>query len=306
MPVSTIGLAPLQVNSTVLPIQNLQMPQNLKKITHRHSGNLFPTLVGTPAAEPMLKFQAPFAAAYSLFSLACLPITTLGIYLAEFVNDQRAPTASDMYALASSPGAATAAGHITGVSVSLDGILFADCEIFLLSYDGMTHPLGALQTGQTLPTFGANPQLHTLGPIASGAGPTVISGINSATLRLNQRYVLRRHGGDMFPRLYQNLGGDPTLTGDHSDPKGLLAALGLTGTGTGQVVQYFRSYSLSDGSVSLANSVSLTIPSNRANPGQMEIPLDSYGKHNFEVIGLSASATNPVIVSLSATSPSEP
>jgi hypothetical protein len=299
------SLSPIKINSTVLAVENIGLPQDVAGTMHQHSGNEFPTLNAIYGANPKLTFRTPFAGAYALFGLSALACTTVEVYLAKFSSLVRAGTTSHpKLALAAS---ASAYGHITGWSVNQDGILMADCELFYLSADGTTHPISAPSLNQTLPSLASQPLLHTLGPVSFNG--TVYGGLNQAACQLGQQVTVQRSDGCLYPYLAARTGAQPKLTGDHLDPIALLASavLGYVGTNiTANVVQYYRAYDSTTGLNSGSNCVSVTIASGRVNPTAMEASQGAVAKTGFEVNGLSSSSTNPLVIATNASAPAIP
>lgn len=303
MSATIYSLSPVNINTTVLPVENITLPHDVLSTLHQHSGNEFPTLAASPGANPKLTFRTPFVGAYNLFGLSALKVTALDVYLAKFINLVRGGAASHpKLSLASS---AIGYAHITGWSVNQDGILMADCEIYYLSADGQTHPIASVAANQSLPSLASQPVLHTLGPISVNG--TVYGGHSQSSVQMGQQAVVNRTDGDLYPRVCARTGAQPRLTGDHMDPIALNGALGYQGANiSSNVIVYYRAYDPTTGLNSSSNSVSVTIGSGRIHPATMDVAQGSVAKLPYEVLCLSSSSTNPLAISTSATAPSVP
>ncbi len=299
---SIYGLSPININSTVLAVENISLPYDVVSVVSQHSGNEYPTLIASPGANPRLTFRTPFANAFTLIGFGVLAATALDVYLAKFVSSAR--SGSSVHSKLSLASSCTATCHITGVSVSQDGILMADVECVYLSNDGVTHPIAAMTTNNALPSLAAQPTLHTQGPISIGG--TVYGGLKSAGIDLGQQMTTARSDGDPYPRVCVRTGGQPKLSGMHEDPTAMHAILTTVGISSA-IIQYFRSYSATTGIVGTANSVSITLATpDKINPTSLDAGQGSPATLGFEAWGLSTSGTHPLSVSLAASTPAVP
>lgn len=309
MTLATIyGMSPININSTVLPIDNLTLPAGVMSKAIMHSGNEYPSLSATPGATPRATFKTPFAGAYTLFGLTAFAVTAFDVYFALFSSFIRASGAvHPKMSLASS---AQCYAQIMGWSCAQDGLLMADVELTYLAPDSVTYPVAAVTTA-ALPQLAAQPQLHTLGPLLING--TAIAGLDRSSGTMNHTAFIPRTDGDLYPKIAAKLQSAPRLSMDHGDPLAVLAALGGSPGGyigaaiTGTVVQYFRAYSLSTGLVSASPAVSITVASGRVNVGQTGASQGSMAKKSLQVECLQMSptspSTNPLAINLMDTAP---
>jgi hypothetical protein len=301
MTLTISDMAPLKVNSSVLAITDLQLSPDIIDRSLRHSGNEYKSVGAIPGAKPMGRFKTPFMGAYNLIGMKMLQATVFEYYFATFAAGLRQSGANhSKLPLASG---AKAALLIDGASVDQFGLLMADVGVYFLSSDGLTHPIAALASGQSLPTVASEPQLHTLGPFALGVGPTRVDGVTNQGFRQNNSVEAPVNDGDAFPKSCALLGQDPGLAGEHEDPLGLLTSLGLMGLNiTTQAVAYFRGI---DPTTQLlqATGISIAVTSGRAMPGPVQWGLNRTNRMGFNVAPLSSSQTHPFSINLSATLP---
>lgn len=292
-------LAPITIGSTTIGVTQIGFSHDIIANVSIHSGNEYPTLVTVPGANPRVTFRAHFQDIYALTGLTILSASIFSVYLAKYsalIKDSG--SVHTKLALATS---ATAAIQITSVNTDQDGLLMADCEAYLLSADGTTHPT-AQTNNNALPALTAAPIIHTLGPFVLNS--TGIPGVTSASISLGQKYESFRGDGDNYPKNGRRLGGEPRVSVEHGDPVGVLTGLGLTGANiTANAVQYFRRYDATTGVVGSSNGVSVTIASGRVHPVEIRGEQGSIARHGMEVIGLSSSSTHPMVIATNASVP---
>ncbi len=293
------GLGPLKLNSTVLAVNNLELPHDVASEAFRHSGNEFASVLTVPGAAPRISFSTPFYEAYALIGLKSLKITVAEIYFAKFVDAVRqSGGVHRKYSLA-----ASAVGHayIKSVSVAQRGILMAEVEVVFLSSDSMTHPLSSSDAG-TLPTLSGEPQLYTLGPI--GINGTNYGSNTQCGLQLGASMSADATDGSLYPTVAAYHGGDPIISVDYNDPATINGAIGQTGTNlTSNFVQYFKPYNATTHVATLASSLSLTIASGRIIPEPWNAGNLAMSRGSARIIGLSTSATHPWVIATGASSP---
>lgn len=264
----------------------------------RHSGNLYGTLVRVSGASPVVTLQIPFAAAYGVLGLISNDLTTFEIWLANFSAYERQTTGTKWALSTSAKGVAM----ITGWSTDQDGLLLADVQVALLSADGDAHPL--TQGTGTLPTLAGQPALHTLGAVSING--SAVAGVRSAGVELGQELQVYRGDGQRYPTNCGRVGGQPRMTFTHNDPQAVLTSLGLLGVDiSANLVQYFRLYSATTGTVAVSGGtgISVTAASGRIGWGDL-----SSGMQELPSIGvfadcLSTSSTHPLAISTGATLP---
>ncbi len=291
------SLAPLRVNSTVLPIDQLRVPPEVASEAFGHSGNEFASALVVPGAAPVARWRTPAKTAYDLIGFKGLVATVFDIHFAKFVDGIRDSNSTHTkYALAAS---AEAFVYIKSISVAERGVAWAECEAQLLSSDGMTHPLAA-PTTVALPTLAAQPALHTMG--VSSLNGTAIGGALEVSVDLAPQIMVGIDGspgdGLLYPMVATYLGARPSIEVGHGDPIGLLASLGLTGlvTSASTFKQWFRDYD-STNHVTLTTGMSFTIAAgSRAIPVEFGADTGRVSRGGFRIEGLSTSQTHPVVV----------
>ncbi len=290
--------SPIVLNSTTLAVSDLRLPTNIARQQYQHSGNLFPSITAISGAMPRIMFKTPIKDALATIGLGLLPLTTIGVYLAKFSNATYTKLATSVHTKwAASAGCA----YITGWSVGHGGICLADVEVIPFSTDGSTHPL-ARTDANALPTLGAEPLLHTLGPISVNG--TVITGLNQLAVSMNHSVDVRVSDGDLYPRNAALIEGKPSISGEHMDPATLLTTLGLAGVNiSSNVVAYWKSFDATTQLVSTANAISATIASGRIEASEIPVSQGQAAKAALLVTPLSASSTHPLVTSTSATAP---
>jgi hypothetical protein len=287
--------APITLNATTLAADDISLSAGVASEVHRHSGNLFGSVLVVPGSAPRVTFRTPFYEAFALIGLKSLRLTTFNLYFAKFVDGVRESGSTHLkYGLT-----ASCFGHaiITGASVSQNGILMAEVEVALASNDGMTHPLTAATAA--LPSLGSQPALRTLGSVTING--TTTGGYVSASLDLGNKLESTTSDGEKHPRVVTYTGGDPVLSFEHNDPATLWAAIGLVGSAiTSNVVAYFRDYSTTT-QLTLTTGLSLTIASGRVIPESFGASSLGVARTGIRVVGLSTSDTHPCVIATGAT-----
>jgi hypothetical protein len=304
MPASLYSLAPCKLNTTVVPVERIGLSAGIIANVHQHSGNEYPTLVAIPGATPRITLTIPFRAAYDVLGLSLVSLTGFEIYLAKFASLVRsASSVHTKWALSSS---CTAAAMITGLSVNQDGLLMADVEVTPLSNTGMAHPLTRTDNN-ALPALASQPILHTSGPMSING--TVVPGLQSFGVDLGQSLSVQRTDGAMYPIVAARVDARPKISATHADPVGMYAQLAsmLGANITANAVAYFRQYDATTGVVDAgATAVSITVASGRVMPLEVATEQGGVATVGVDVHGLSAGATHPFAVSVSATAPAIP
>ncbi len=290
------SLAPMRINSTVIPIDGLQVPPEVASEAFRHSGNEFASALVVPGAAPRARWRMPAKTAYDLIGLKFLKVTVFDLYFAKFVDGIRsASSVHTQYSLATS---AIAMAYIHSISVADRGIAWANCEAIYLSSDGMTHPIAAPTTAAALPTLAGQPALHTAGP--AQVDSVSIGGAAEATIDLAPEVTVGIDGspgdGLLYPTTATYLGGAPSIEVGHGDPIGLLATLGLTGVVPTTSFKYWlRDYDATS-QITLTTGVSFTIASGRVIPVDFGANTGRLTRGGLKIQGLSTSATYPIVV----------
>lgn len=292
------SLAPMRINTTVIPVAALQVPPEVATEAFRHSGNEFASALVVPGAAPRARWRMPAKTAYDLIGLKFLKATVLDLHFAKFIDGIRDNTATHTkYALATN---AVAMVYIHRFSVADRGIAWADCEAIFLSADGMVHPIAA-PTTVALPTLASQPSLHTAGTAVINT--VAVPGSMEAAIELAPQVQVGIDGspgdGLLYPTVAAYLGAAPAIEVGHADPIALLAQLGLTGVaaaGASGFDLWLRDYD-STNQVALSTGVRFRIASGRIVPVDFGADTGRVMRSGLRCEGLSGSTTHPIAVS---------
>ncbi len=291
------SLAPLRINTTVLPIADLQVSPDIATEAFRHSGNEFASALTMPGALPRVRWRTPVKAAVDLIGLKILKATAFDIFFALFEDGIRSTDAN--HTIIGLNDDAAAAVFIRRFSVQDRGVCWAECEAVLLSSDGMIHPL-ADPTTDDLPTLASEPSLHTLGP--SDVNGTVYGGALAMSVDLGPDVMVGLDGspgdGLLYPMAATYRGGSGIIDTEHGDPIGLMAALGMIGVavdGGDKFTQWLRDYDAVN-HVALATGMSLAIGAGRITPVESRTDSGKLLRGGMHVEGLSLDDAHPITV----------
>lgn len=289
------SLAPMRVNTTVIPVADVQVPPEVASEAFRHSGGEFASALVVPGAAPRVRYRTPAKVALDLIGLKALRATATDLHFAKFTDGIRdSGSAHTKYGLAVG---ATAFHFIRSISVADRGIAWADCEAILCSADGMTHPIAA-PTLVALPTLVSQPSLHTLAPVSING--TAIGGVLGWSLDNAPEIMVGIDGnpgdGLLYPTIATYLGASPTIEVAHGDSVGLLATLGMTGLAVnGSTFKaWLRDYDATN-HVALATGLSFTVASGRMIPVDYGADSGRLARGGLRIQGLSTGATHPVV-----------
>lgn len=292
------SLAPVLVNSTVIPVAGLQVPPEVASEAFRHSGNEFASALVVPGAAPRARWRMPAKTAFDLVGFKLLKATTLDLHFATFADGIRSSgVAHTKYGLAVG---ASAYLFIQRIAVADRGIAMADVEAVYLSSNGMVHPIAAPAT-VALPTLASQPALHTLGK--ASVNGSVIAGALDATIDLAPEIEVGIGGspgdGLLYPTVAAYTGGRPAIEVGHGDPIALLASLGLTGlaVNASTFALWLRDYD-SANHVTLGTGMSFTVAnaSGRIIPVEFGAESGSVARGGLRIEGLSSTSTHPIAV----------
>ncbi len=289
-------LAPLKINSTTIPVEDLQVPPEVASEAFRHSGNEFASAFVVPGAAPRARWRMPAKTAYDLIGLKTLKATVFDIHLAKFVDSiKSASSVHTKYPLATS---ALATVFIRSITFGERKLAMADCEAIFTSSDGMIHPIGSPSL-VALPTLAAQPELHIGGPCeinTSGA----IAGVLETTIDLAPEIEIGLGGnpgdGLLYPTVATYVGGTPSIEVGHGDPVALLALLGFVGL---PVTTSFKAWMRdidATSKLALATGVSFTIGVGRAVPVDFGAGSGRHARGGLRIQGMSVSTTHPIVV----------
>lgn len=282
-------LAPCQLNSTKLAIDDLTIGVGIAKTLYNHSGNRFSSQLNIDGADRVISFRTPFWPAFSLIGTNRLALTGFSFYLSTFLDMIKDP--ASVHTRFSNPTNGTGMAVITGASCNQRGILMAEVAVTpLFPPTGRTDPI-SVSTNNAPFTLDAEPALHTLGPcVVEG---TRLSGIKSSGFQFNHGVTVDTSDGEEFPRTADLISGEPQLTADHEDPRTLLTNLGLMGVPLSSgAIWYYRA--ITNQRVQ-ATGISITAASGRAMPADLSARSRGRARQGVVVDALSSSdGTHPL------------
>jgi hypothetical protein len=293
------------VSTVTLPVESWGFSAGIIESTHFHSGNMSPTAITVPGANPRVVASIPFQIAFQTFGLGMAQVTAFSAYLSRF-EDYTRDTGATHSRIVLGAGANMAA-QIVGWSVSVDGVLYAIVEFAALAADSDTAPL-TLQNSVALPALSGSPVLHSLGPIVVNGA--IIPGLSASGGQINGSLDVRRSDGDRYPRVAARYQIAPSAGLDHADPNAVLTALGVLGLsldGTVVCEIYFREYNPTDGIIRAADSIRLGIANGRISYSGVDNRNGSVSSTAMTVQGIVADGdSNPFIVTTGVTAPTVP
>lgn len=214
----------LQLGTTVIPVEDVNLDPATATAARRSSGDLYPTQQTVFGGNRSITCTAPVAIAFSLIGLTTTKFTALQLTLLKIGADGITSTGTDHVRIA---GAASATFYatLTGFSVNQGGLATAQIAIACIAPLGTTDPL-TVTTGSAL-ALSAQPDLHTLGPVTVNG--SAIPGVVGFSGSLSHDASTRTTDGDLYPTQFSWNSSNPVLQVQHSDPDAVLSALGLTG-----------------------------------------------------------------------------
>lgn len=269
---SVAACAPVQLNSTVLPVQDLSFDPGIAVDLFRAGQSRFGAALLKLSAQPVITFRTPLYMAWNLLGFGLTPLTALSAHLTKFSTLQRASgSVHRRWALRSG---ATAAAWIQSAEWEQKGVVLATvAAIPLCPDDGTSAPLIPDDTS-AIPTL-SSLVLHTNGPLSHGGAR--ISGLRRMGYESGIQLEAEAHDGDTYLRAVAELAADPKLTGTHHDPVALLTSLGLFGgaIGANPTVAYLREIDNTTGAAK-ATGLAISCASGGVHPGQIQVsPLRS-------------------------------
>lgn len=295
------AMGPVKINTTTVPVIDIQ--QSLAHVIEpaEHTGQLYPMVQLVRGSEPRFTLTMPFAAAYALIGMGSLQVTALDVWFAKYAATGAKSTAADSRKVSLDTDQ-TALATITSVDVTQDGLLTASVDVVCRSDDGQTNPL-TVGTG-TLPSLSSQPTLHTLGPVALQG--TAIDGVQGWSIDLGQRIVTERTDGDLYPTVVAYRGGAPSITVDHASVENVLAVLDLIGEAAStDTVLYARQHSATTGLVvGGATAVSITLAGGYVHPDTITASQDGVATPSIVMLPQATTVdVHPLTVSTTATAP---
>lgn len=304
------SLAPVVVTisggaTVTLALESMEFSADILEQVHHHSGNMSPTLIRSPGANPRARVAMPFALALSTFGQGVAKLTALDLYFTRFVDFVRAANTNAVHSKLGLQSGAVAAAEIVDWHVNVDGILMADVEFHGVGSAVDVHPF-ALTPTVTLPTLNGSPQLHTLGPV--GIEGTLIPGAAGHSGSVQGNLEIQRNDGDRYPRVARRTMIAPVVHIAHEDPLSVIAAIGLQGQAiTVAAVAYFKAYDATTGLVGLTNGISITIAAGRVSHSGADSSQGMVSHNMLTITGISADGVaNPLVIATGVTVPTPP
>lgn len=309
MPADIFSLSPVVLakasggGDSTLPTEAVGVPLGIIHNTHYHSGNIFPTLVAVPGANPRMTLSIPAHAAFTFFGLALNKLTKADAFLAKFADYNK--DSGSIHTKIALNTACAAAAQITGWSVNVDGTLMCQVEIVPLSTTGQLHPL-LVTTGELLPAISGTAIIHNIGPVRING--TIIPGLSTSSGSMGANVDVRRTDGDKFSRTAARLQAAPSFSLSHEDPSALLVSLTTMGVdlSSAGVEVFFRRYDPVTGVTDSTGGILLAIAKGRIHPAGPESSQGQVATSGIDVIGISDGSTNALAVTLSTAVPTPP
>jgi hypothetical protein len=301
--ISSLSPAVLAVDggsSVTLATESVGLSLDIMGNLHHHSGNIFPTLVAVPGANPKAQLSVPFKSAFDLLGLGLKKLTTCNLFLAKF-EDFNKTSDTEHLKIGLNTGC-FACAEITGWSVSVDGIIMADIAINYLSTTGALNPV-LLTPNSALPSISGSPDLHTLGPVSINS--SIIPGLQSSGGSINAGPVVQRSDGDLFPRVAARIQAAPSMQLSHYDSVAILNALGTLGAVISAVDVYLKSYDPANGVVGQTGGIKFAIVKGRIHPSGESASQGQVSSTDMEILGITTDGgANPFTVTTGVTVPS--
>ncbi|MBU6247129.1 MAG: hypothetical protein KGN77_05180 [Xanthomonadaceae bacterium] len=298
------GLGYANLNGSIVALQGISYSPNLGREPFRSGGDLNPSMMRRAGSRPAFRLTMPLSSAWgALGQFLPVNLSAFTMYEAAFSGTPALRIGTGATTLGLTAITGLAYGMIsriypTGGAVPL---VLADVTVVLCATDGLTDPV---TLGSSSLPSGANPILHTLGPLVDNA--TARWGVRSWTLDTGIGLEAIQNDGLFYPTTYR-LGAVQAIANvAHNDVVTLHAAItdsGKDATGAGFIL-YARAYDAASKtlqatgySFTLANAMA-SIESSGAqgtDRAEMALQLASYAAAN--------ALTYPITVSTSATLP---
>lgn len=295
MTLAIAGMSPVLLDTTKLAVEDLQYSPDLLSVPFQHSGYEFPSVGVRPGGRPAWKFRTPFLDAYAYIGLKAKLATVCDIYFATFASGLRQAGANHTKLGLNTNCKAFC--WIDGASVRQHGVLMADVNVLMLSIDSTTFPFQYV-SAVSLPVLGAEPALHTLGPI--GLNGVRKDGSKNHGFRNNCTIVAPINDGDKYPRNAVLMGAKPKLMIEHEDPMQMLTDLTVEGVAIPtSLALYFAGIDPTTGK-RMTTGISLTGASGHAQHTGFKWSMTDPASVGIEVDLLSATSTHPIAVNTGA------
>ena len=297
-PPNLATLSPVSLNGTILAQNDPVFDPAIARDLFRHSGNQYGSAVTKLGATPMVRFATPFLPAYNLIGTKLFKLTSFEFFFAKWADYQKAPGAvHTRYKL---PEGGQAAAKLGRMSVTRGGVLMVDVDIVPLSAaDGMTNPFA--QDTAALPTLGAQPARHTMGPVLLNNVRT--NGVKSSTVDWGVGMVGETTDGDLYLRSVIEAESNPTIGIEHGDPVAVLTALGLLGAQiTAATRLYFRDIDPNTGAA-LNTGISVTAAAGSIDPTGCQLRRGQSASAGLTIQPISSDTTSALTVQTGVTMP---
>jgi hypothetical protein len=302
MPINPHVFGPARLNTTVLAVTDISVEATAATdlIRLQHSANRFNSVTVRASSEPRIRFSTPVKPALDLLGVDGLRLTVAEAWMCKFADFRRTATASDDAKIDMNANC-HAFAYIDSISASQGQMAMANVVVEILLGTATTEEAIKLGTGD-IPTLGAEPALHTIGPIAHNGSR--IDGVRSLNLGFGHQFIRLPSDGDVVARNGLLAATDPTMTAEVVDPPQWLTALGIVGAPiTTSLAMWLRAF---DTDQTLATT-GLNLASG-ANSGRIMVT-DASGQAgsnataNVAAVFQSATDTNPWTYTASGTVP---
>lgn len=239
--VSGLGFAKL--NAITMPVTDISYTPAMGVEPFRSGGDLSPSMMRRVGGRPAYRLSAPLASVWgALGSFLPVTLTAFEMHSAVFSGPSRQTTGATHWKLDTTNGDAYAvlSGiYSTGGAVP---VMMADVVVYLCSKAGLIDPVTS-STG-ALPTLGATPDLHTIGPMVDDT--TARWGLRSWRIDTGVQMEPIQADGFFYPTGYRQGAITASATISHADAIALYTALtsdGKDASGNG-LIFYARAYNM--------------------------------------------------------------
>jgi len=299
--VSGLGFAKL--NATTMPATDISYSPNMGVEPFRSGGDISASMIRRSGGRPVFRFTAPLASVWGALS-SFLPVTlsAFEMHAALFSGTARTSSGATQFKLDTTNG--DAYGLITGIYPTGGAVpvVMAEVTVYLCSKAGLVDPVTS-STG-TLPTLGATPDLHTIGPMVDNA--TAQWGLKTWRIDTGVGMEPIQADGLFYPTTYRVGAIQASATVAHADVVTLFASLtsdGKDATGAGFIL-YARGYNMTT-KVLAATGYSFTFANAFASLERISLGGTAIADMGVTLTSYAApgSLVHPITVATSATLP---
>jgi hypothetical protein len=297
------GLGFAKLNTTTMPVTSIAYTPNLGVEPFRSGGDINASMVRRAGSRPVYRFTAPLASVWgALSSFLPVTLTAFEMHAATFSGGIRLATGATQWKLNTVTGTAYAVISSIYPTAGPVPVMMADVLVYICAIDGLADPV-TTSTG-SLPTLGATPDLHTLGPVVDNT--TAQWGVKSWRIDTGVQMEPIQADGFFYPNAYRVGAVQASATLAHTDAVTIYNALtsdGKDATGAG-ILLYARGYNVTT-KVLTTTGYSFTFAKCFAALDQILLAETSLPETGVTVTSYAdpGSLTHPITVATSATLP---